>query len=232
MKKLITGLLLAVSLSFGFESDFLPGYTIDAKCSQILHKKAFDICYSYADKSPKFVVYEIEGDNLRGTHYKRKGMRFKPDYQIPIKYRNYTKDFSHTGFDRGHNAPNGSFNYNKTLQKETFLLSNISAQKPQLNRRLWSKIERFSRMQALKYGSVSVVTGVCGSLGHIKNNVNIPAYWYKLILLPNGKMVSFLAPNTNRGMSKAKAKDYLSDIETIEKTCNIKLLKQKDILSD
>ncbi|WP_188109498.1 DNA/RNA non-specific endonuclease [Sulfurimonas indica] len=220
IKKITTALLLAVSL-FGFESKYLPNIDIDTKCSKILHKSAMDICYSYKWKAPKLAVYSITAQDMKKHHYKRKGLTFKPDYQVPIKYRSYTRDYSHTGFDRGHNAPNAAFSYDRKLQKETFLLSNISPQKPQLNRRLWAKIERFARMQASWHGKVNVVNGTCGSLGHIRNGVNIPAYWYKIIFLPSGKTVSFLSPNTNNGMSKAKIKDYMSSLDEIKNRCNI-----------
>ncbi|WP_156919564.1 hypothetical protein [Lebetimonas sp. JS138] len=56
MKKL---LLLIPFLLFAFTSKYLPNYDIQAECSQILHKKAFDICYSCKWKTPKLVVYKV-----------------------------------------------------------------------------------------------------------------------------------------------------------------------------
>jgi endonuclease G len=94
-----------------------------------------------------------------------------------------------------------------------------------LNRHLWSKIEKFTRLQAIKYKKVSVITGSCGSLGTLgkrKHNVNIPKWWYKIIFLPNGKTISFLAPNNN-SVGKDKAKKYLVDIKNIEDTCGFKI---------
>ncbi|WP_156921093.1 MULTISPECIES: hypothetical protein [unclassified Lebetimonas] len=55
MKKLF---LLIPFLLFAFTSKYLPNYDIQAECSQILHKKAFDICYSCSRKEPNFVVYK------------------------------------------------------------------------------------------------------------------------------------------------------------------------------
>jgi len=109
----------------------------------------------------------------------------------------------------------------KRLLNYQILLLKLSMIK--LNRRLWAKIERFARFQARKYKKISVITGVCGSLGHIKHNVNIPAYWYKIIFRSDGKIISFLAPNTNNGMSRAKIKRYLTTIKDIEEKCNIQI---------
>jgi endonuclease G len=218
MKKL---LLLIPFLLFAFSSKYLPNYNIDIHCNKLLHKKAFDICYSCKLKNPLAVVYEINGSLIDKYNYSRKHLRFKPDYELSAKCRSYPNDYSHTGYDRGHNAPNAIFDYDKSIQKETFLMSNISPQKPGLNRKLWARIERFVRFKARKYGYVRVITGSCGSLGNLgrrKHYVNIPKWWYKIIFLPNGKIISFLAPNSN-AVAKDRAKKYLVPLKEIEKVC-------------
>jgi len=222
MKRII---LLLPLLLFGFTSKYLPMYYINIQCDKVLHKKAFDVCYSCKLKTPKLVVYKVDGNLIDKYNYSRKHLRFKPDYTLPSRCRSYPSDYSHTGFDRGHLAPNAVFDYNRSIQKETFLMSNIAPQKPQLNRKLWAKIERFVRIQARKYGSVRVITGVCGSLGTLgrrKHNVNIPKWWYKVIFRPDGKVISFLVPNVNKNMSRARAKEYLVPLTKIEEICKVK----------
>jgi len=226
VKTALSILAIATSL-FAFESKYLPGYDIQTKCDQVLHKRAYDTCYSYKWKTPKLAVYKIDGERLKvGPHYSRKGLAFKPDYSVKTRYRSYSRDYSHTGFDRGHLAENGSFNYDKVLQKETFKTSNIAPEKPNLNRGVWARIEKFSRIQAIRNTSVSVITGVCGTLGHIRNGVNIPKYWYKIIFKPNGEQVAFLAPNTNSIKRKAKMRDFLTSVSKIEEQCNVKFTRK------
>jgi len=166
------------------------------------------------------MTYILKGDLVK-KKISRKGLRFRPDYNLPAKCRSYSKDYSRTGYDRGHLASNASFDYNRKIQKETFLMSNIAPQKPNLNRRYWAKVEKFTRYLAVKYKQVEIVTGVCGNKGHIKNKVGVPAWWYKIIYIPKlNKTVAFLAPNTNVGMSKAKLKKYKSSLEEIKRICN------------
>lgn len=172
------------------------------------------------------VIYSANKLDLTKPKLKRKGLTFRPDYQIKTKYRSYAKNYSHTGYDRGHNAPNAMFNYDKKLQKETFLMSNISPQKPKLNRGMWGKIERFTRLQAIKYGYVNIITGSCQTLGHIKNGVNIPKYFYKIIFRPKEEPIAFLLKNTNNYSKKDKLKSYLTSIATVEKTCGIRINKK------
>ena len=161
------------------------------------------------------------------NNYPRKGLSFRPDYDLPRICRSYPKDYVHSGYDRGHNAENASLDYSRKVQKETFLMSNISPQAKWLNRKYWSKVERFSRYLAVKYGKVNVITGSCGSVGHLKNNVNIPKWWYKVIYIPKlHKFIGFLAPNTNKNMKTAKLKKYLVPIEEIEQISKIKIEKK------
>ena len=220
MKKL---LLLIPLFLFAFTSKYTPNlnnFLQPIKCDNILHKTAFDICYSCKYKHPLAVVYELKGYLVK-KKISRKGLRFRPDYELPTKCRSYSKDYSRTGYDRGHNAPNAAFDYNRAIQKQTFLMSNIAPQKPQLNRRYWAKVERFTRYLAVKYKKVEVVTGVCGNKGYIKHKVGIPAWWYKIIYVPTkNSYVAFLAPNTNTGMSKAKLKEYRTTLKEIRKVCN------------
>ena len=214
-------LLLLPLLIFAFNSNFTPNlnkYTQTIKCDKVLHKTAFDICYSCKYKHPLAVTYILKGDLVQ-RKLSRKHLTFRPDYNLPAKCRSYSKDYSRTGYDRGHLAPNAAFDYNRAIQKQTFLMSNIAPQKPQLNRRYWAKIEKFARLQARKYGKVEVVTGVCGNKGYIKNKVGIPDYWYKIIYIPKTKKtIAFLVPNSNAA-GKRKAKEFLVNIKRIKNVC-------------
>jgi len=207
MKKL---LFLLPILLFAIDLQF--------KCDEILHKQAFDICYSCKYKHPLAVTYILKGDLVQ-KKLSRKHLTFRPDYNLPAKCRSYSKDYSRTGYDRGHLAPNAAFDYNRAIQKQTFLMSNIAPQKPQLNRRLWAKIEKFTRILAIKYGKIEVTTGVCGNKGYIKNGVGIPKYWFKIIYIPKlQKSPAFLVPNTN-AVGRRKIKEFLVDVKEIKEKC-------------
>ncbi|GAB6073601.1 DNA/RNA non-specific endonuclease [Nautilia lithotrophica] len=217
-------LVLIPALLLAFQSKFTPHlnkYFEDHKCDIVLHKKAFDICYSCGKKEPDFVAYTLYGNLVNQNNYSKKHISFKPDYELPRKCRSYSNDYTHSGYDREHNAPNASFDYERGIQKETFLMSNISPQAKWLNRKYWAKVERFARFEAVKYGKVEVITGSCGSIGKLKNNVNIPKWWFKIIYVPKiNKTISFLVPNTSKGMKKAKLKEYLSNIKKIKEICD------------
>ena len=70
-KTLFIFLSTAISL-FSFQSEYLPSYNTDIHCDKILHKKAFDICYSCKWKIPKLVVYQIDGYLADSKNFSRK----------------------------------------------------------------------------------------------------------------------------------------------------------------
>ena len=223
MKKL---LLVIPFILFAFSSKYTPHLNNVFKnihCDEVLHKKAFDICYSCTLKHPLSVAYILKGSLVNKNNYSREDLKFRPDYNLPRKCRSYPGDYTHSGYDRGHNAPNAVFDYNRTIQKQTFLMSNISPQAKWLNRKYWAKVERYARYLAVKTGKVEVITGSCGSksekLGWHK--VDVPAYWYKIIYVPKWNLTRvFLVPNTNVDMKTAKLKKYLTNLKNFKEICN------------
>ena len=146
MKKLLISLIPLFLLAFSSKyTPNLNGIIKNLKCDKVLHKKAFDICYSCSKKEPNAVAYDITKILLESNHNSRKGLYFHTDYQLPKKCRSYSNDYTHSGFDRGHNASNATFDYNRAIQKETFLMSNVAPQAKWLNRKYWAKVERLLR---------------------------------------------------------------------------------------
>ncbi len=66
---------------------------------------------------------------------------FKRDNDIPHSPAH--EDYTGSGYDRGHLAPNYAIatRYGRAAQLETFLMTNIAPQKPELNRGPWKELE-------------------------------------------------------------------------------------------
>ena len=119
---------------------------------------------------------------------------FHEDKQLPACVRSILNDYRKSGFDRGHLAPAADHKDSEKSMKDTFLLSNISPQDPNLNRVYWAKLEKYVRELVYKHGKVTVVTGplflpktrkdgkkfvsyqVIGN-----NNVAVPTHYFKII---------------------------------------------------
>ena len=62
-----------------------------------------------------------------------------------------TGDYTKSGYDRGHMAPAADMKWNKQAMEESFYMSNICPQNPNLNRGDWNDLEEKSRQMAKKY---------------------------------------------------------------------------------
>jgi endonuclease G len=77
-------------------------------------------------------------------------------------------DYTNSGFDRGHLAPAGDMKWSETAMDESFLMSNISPQKPAFNRGIWKKLEEKIRSWAIENDSIIVVTGLFLKIFQVK----------------------------------------------------------------
>ena len=80
---------------------------------------------------------------------------FEPDWRLPEALRATTRQWTRSGFDRGHLTPNAAVAdpYGRVAQLETFLLSNVCPQAPHLNRGAWERLERVSEAQTAARGA-------------------------------------------------------------------------------
>ncbi|MBZ8002742.1 DNA/RNA non-specific endonuclease [Campylobacter canadensis] len=116
-------------------------------CDKILHKNFYINCYNYKYKGTTAVIYNVFNDSIN-SEISSKRPKFLEDYELPKKQRVYYSDYTNSGFDRGHIANNHSFSFSPKAQLYTFYLSNIVPQLPEINRKVWLKVERRERQLA------------------------------------------------------------------------------------
>ncbi len=90
------------------------------------------------------------------------------------------KDYTNSGFDRGHNFPAADAVCDRVSNEESFYFSNMTAQYPALNRGDWKSLETVVRDVAAKNDSTKVW---CGSVGEIKKigKVSVPKQCWKVV---------------------------------------------------
>ena len=126
----------------------------------VLRNTGYVAGYSESREDPLWVGYSLEGPP-KGPGGKRPS-KFETDVRTQSRVRH--DEFTSTGYDRGHLAPNAGIagRLGFAAQKETFLLTNIVPMTPDLNRRVWEKLERLeSDAWAPRFGKVWVLTGPC-----------------------------------------------------------------------
>lgn len=109
-------------------------------CDEILTGRYFTIGYSWYFRQAKWVLEIVNPNSIFEWEVDRKD-NFRADIRIPRRFRAGLKAYEGSGFDRGHLAPSANHDELKIQNSETFLLSNMSPQKPNFNRRIWRKLE-------------------------------------------------------------------------------------------
>lgn len=152
VKITITTLLSFSTLFAISKNDFLN----DTNCDQIIDKDFFKICYDYGLKSAKAVSYTLNGDLVNELNIKNRP-NFTLETALDIEYRISYYDYTNSGYDRGHLAPDAGFYWSSESLRASYSLANIIPQVPNVNQRTWTKAEEYARFKAVELGEVNVL---------------------------------------------------------------------------
>lgn len=193
----------------------LPKTTQELK---LLTNKGYMVGYSEKHKDPAWVAYRLF--KVADAPAIPRPKVFSVDLRTDAKVK--SKDYSSSGFDRGHMAPNHAIatRYGAEAQLETFLMSNICPQKPKLNQRVWKELEAIEADNyANKFEEVWVIDGPIfdPQPEKLPAGVDVPKAFFKIIVDEvNGKprMLGFIMPQTVNGDENPKR--FLTSVKNIE----------------
>lgn len=200
--------------------------------TRIFRNEAYIVGYSDIRGNPLWVSYKLTQPNPNAPHLKR------PD-SFSMDFRNLTfikpNDYTNSGYDRGHMAPNHAIAslYGKSAQEETFLMTNITPQKPNLNQKIWQRLEELELDNfSYTFKEVWVYTGPIfnENTKQLKNSfwVDIPNAFYKIYvgIKEDGslKTLAFIIPQTVKPNDKIEK--YQVTIDAVEKQSGFDFLYQ------
>ena len=158
---------------------------------------------------------------------------FEMDRRTRARVDHY--DYSNSGYDRGHMAPNYAIDrvFGEAAQQETFLMSNIVPQKPELNQGPWKDLEQTIANRYLRdYQQVWVMTGPIyrEPIQRLPTGVAIPAAFFKIIVdvvEPTGvRAIGVILPQAAHESDKMSS--YLVTIDAIEAATGMDFLSLLD----
>jgi len=203
---------------------------------QVLFNRCYITGYSYYFRQPKWVLEIVNPPVIKEEEGLERSDNFRPDYRIPQLFRADLVDFKDSGYDRGHMVPSADQIGMEIQNSETFLLSNMSPQKPELNRHTWRSLENEIRLLNEKKNILEtyVVTGpifnfdqpvtTIGSNDTNKVTIPVPHAYFKSVLTEdkkgNLKMWSFIIDNAG---SDKPLSDFLVPTTKVEQYAGIKL---------
>lgn len=171
---------------------------------RVLKNEGFTVGYSELRRNPLWVAYEARPVRRRKPYQRPAG--FETDERTLARVT--TRDYSRSGYQRGHLAPSWLIAqlYGPAAQRQTFLMSNISPQRPNLNQKVWQRLEEVESDRFARWlDGVWVITGPIfdNQVRHLRSGVEIPDAFYRIIMDENGRddprMLAFIVPQNVRG---------------------------------
>lgn len=195
------------------------GYPQTDKANMVLIcRTAYALLHDNNAKVPAWVVYTLTPNHAIGCAIRSNA--FAADQSIPRGQRAELIDYAKSGFDTGHMANSADMSWNPAVERESYILSNMAPQLPNLNRGLWKDLETVIRTWV--FNSNHDVTVYVGSIYDLQNDrrigpsgVIVPRGFYKIIIDNTTKQtLAFLFPHKNTaGMTLEQVQVTVADIE-------------------
>lgn len=191
---------------------------------KVLHNSAYSVGYSDGLKNPVWVAYRLF-DQAQLTKPGERPDGFDVDSRTFAKVR--SSDYTGSGYDRGHLAPNYGIAlcYGREAQEETFLMSNIIAQRHELNAGPWKDLEMKAAVNyPARFQEIWLIAGpVFGSDPKMtKGGVPISDASYKIMIDETSgsvRLQAFLMPQ--EVSSNRTFESYLTSVDEIEEHTGI-----------
>jgi len=150
-------------------------------------------CYDAIHKGPHIIEYTLTKERAESAGTRRPSVRFTQDrdggvlqslltengYSLPDHY-----DYTNSGYDRGHMAPNADFNDTYENALMTFFIANIWPQTPHVNRIEWLKTENKTRALASEYLIIKVTIIVDEFSENYIKEIKIPQNFKRFVYEP------------------------------------------------
>lgn len=153
----------------------------------VLDRGEFIVGWSARLKHPAWVAYHVPQE---APHFVGNRPPFSKDRSVPSSPLSSAYDKS--GYDRGHMAPNFAIasRFGESMQKQTFLMTNISPQTPALNRGVWKDVEhRIANYWAGRWGEIWVIVGCIPGNDNLKlgaSGIDIPKAYFQVVVAQEG----------------------------------------------
>ncbi|XP_044124620.1 endonuclease G, mitochondrial [Bufo gargarizans] len=204
--------------------------------SQLKTRQSHVLSYDARLRGPAWVLEQLNGERLQGSA-NRQGCDFIEDESVHPYHQATNADYRGSGFDRGHLAAAANHRWSQKAMDETFILSNIYPQNPNLNQNAWNNLEKYCRGLTRSNKNVYVCTGplflpkreVDGKM-YVKyqvigaNHVAVPTHFFKVVVLEkyNGEIElrPYVMPNCPVD-EKIPLDRFLVPIESIERASGL-----------
>lgn len=202
----------------------LPASLKGKREERILKRMTYTVSYNEDWNLPNWVAWELNREKL--IERESRSDKFLPDPDLPRRKAVVTKDYSGSGWDRGHMCPASDNRWHFRAMQESFYMTNICPQHHNLNRGDWKELEEASRRWAEKWGSIYICCGPILYRGKHRtigreHTVIVPEAFFKVILCTAtrpARAIGFIYKNT-AGNHALDA--YVNTVDQVERITGI-----------
>jgi endonuclease G, mitochondrial len=219
----------------------------------LMVKDQYALSFNNSRGGPNWVSWHLQASDIGKED---RAPTFSPDTTLPAGFKRIvTKDYTGSGFDRGHICNSKDRTNTRANNDATFLLTNILPQGPGNNQGPWVRLENFERELANQGNEVYIVAGAFGEggTGQIKpknkkaklvnattiagGKITVPkTFWKVMVILPAGENdTSRINANTRViavcmvNKTQIRPNDWHTFITTIQ---NVEAATGYDLLSE
>jgi endonuclease G len=210
-----------------YEQDCFAGVPHASEPVTLLENPGYVTGYSEERRNPLWGSYRLTP--IDEPQRDDRPSHFGTDHRTSVQVSEGCYDDS--GFDRGHNVPNAAIDhrYGADAQRATFLMSNVSPQRCELNRGLWRSLESLvdDEYATLLPGLV-VISGPIFDTApeRIGCAVEVPVAFYKVIVDTSGRRPRVLALvlGQDDAGSGRRVSEFVTTVDCVEQLTGLDLL--------
>lgn len=185
--------------------------------SQMKDYTGFTVYFNENNHTPNCVSWTLHDHETSGDAARYN--KFWTDYDL--KGCPDTKDYSNSGYDRGHLCPAADQKWSDEAMRHCFVMANMCPQKHELNSGAWKTLEDKERVWAARDGVVVIAAGPIYSdddterIGKI--GVRVPSAFFKVFLAPYAtpmRAIGFIYPNMT---APGNMESYSCTVDEVEK---------------
>ena len=197
----------------GLETVNIPGNLP----SQVKEYLGFTLSFNKENKTPNYVAWELLNEETQGDEGRSNNFWTDEDLEgCPT-----TKDYTGSGFDRGHLCPAADQKWNPQAMSDCFVMANICPQDHALNAGAWATLENKERQWAQRDSALMIIAGPIYTdsdtqrIGAAK--VRVPSAFFKVLAAPyldEPRGIAFVYPNMK---SPGNMENYAMSIDELER---------------
>ena len=197
--------------------DLMSVKTPASVTSQLKDYEGFRVSFNKDNRTPNWVSWELLGTETDGAEPRYN--KFWTDNEI--EGCPDTKDYTNSGYDRGHMCPAADQKWSSTAMIHCFSLANMVPQEHALNNGAWKTLETKERLWAQRDSAIVIVAGPIYEKTDNKRignaGVRVPSSFFKVLIAPyldEPRGIAFVYPNMS---APGNMENYVMTIRDVEK---------------